>query len=80
MMQHVSDEGDQEQLILEEEIDENYEPTEAGLLMWSPRFEPGSQQTELTYAAVGAEILEYAHWLGMDLDNERVSFNHTCRQ
>eukprot|EP00775_Hariotina_reticulata_P011023 gene11023-11177_t len=45
-MQHVSDEGDQDQLILEEEIDEGYEPTEA-------------------------EIVEYAIWLGMDLENEK---------
>jgi centrosomal protein CEP164 len=38
-------------IILEEEIDPNYVPTEE-------------------------EVLEYAKWLGMDLQDDRVSQNH----
>lgn len=41
--------GQNDSIVLEEEIDPNYEPTER-------------------------EVLEYATWLGMDLDNEQDLF------
>ena len=86
-----------EQIILEEELDENYEPTEQGgpqtPYHCAPRLgaQPWQRSAPLPpRAACGdessawaadlrsqpilrtSEILDYANWLGMDVDTERV--------
>jgi hypothetical protein len=72
-MEADSDEADQ-QVILEEEIDENYEPTDKGTAAVHP-----ASSSCVTPALPNngprhhAEILEYAKWLGMDLEAEQVS-------
>lgn len=67
--------------MLEEELDENYEPTEQGESGPGQRRMPcawlsGALHTVLMIRPCGwlliAEILEYAHWLGMDVEKEKV--------
>lgn len=67
---------EQEQEILEEEIDEDYVPTEEGA-PYNVRRKPDAQcrwccvqlvQTNLCCA----DLLDYANWLGIELPKERV--------
>jgi centrosomal protein CEP164 len=67
------------QIILEETIDENYEPTQDGAasaawaLHLGLRAPISHAHTTRTYAPQRpAEVHEYAQWLGMDLDKEAV--------
>jgi hypothetical protein len=88
-----------EQIVLEEELDENYEPTDQGearLGLTGEHGAPGQRPAARRAAtdpplhpALGgcpraaappsptaslhtAEILDYANWLGMDVEKERV--------
>lgn len=61
------------QVILEEEVDENYEPTQQGTYasMW-PMGYSLLQYMNCALPCLLAEILEYAAWLGMDPEKEKV--------
>jgi hypothetical protein len=76
-MEQTRSNGMDEQVVLEELYDENYEPTEAG----EPAKAGGTRAALIvkaadrhitTPAAPCAEILEYARWLGMDTEREKV--------
>lgn len=73
-----------EQVVLEELYDENYEPTEAGETAEAggnraiagggdrALVVKAAEQHITTLAGLCAEILEYAKWLGMDTEMEKV--------
>lgn len=73
-MEHLpaEDSGTGEQIILEEEIDEHYEPNDEGDDMGCSGHPECHCLQALTCAGGVAEIKEYAQWLGMDVEQEQV--------